>query len=441
MREIIAEPLLLLTLGLIGGFFLSIYLIQIILQTLSIKRFKTKTAPIVAELPSLTLLMPVRNEAAIVVEAINRALQLPLEKFEIIVIENASTDKTYDLLHQIFQLRPNGSPETFYSPLYKNLRVMKSPTPGKANALNLALPQVKSEIVATLDADTIPEAPGLIRLLQEFAQKPHVMALGGIVRVIKSSENFLAKIKVPNNILSSLQNLEYLRAFSGERLGWGLLKANIYMSGSCALFRTQSLINKGGFQRHSVTEDLETTLEILRDASNKSHPIDILPIIVAWTQVPHDLKSLLHQRRRWQAGLCQCLWKYHSLILSSRHGLIGVFTIPYIIAAEIWTPLLEFLAILLVAHALFYNIIDPVPVILIATISLLLSGILVTLAAFTENRYLKPTSPWSLVRTFFLSFPLNILYRPIINLVRLEATLRWPWIHHWRSIARKEISS
>ncbi len=439
MKELIPLDLLLLCLSLIGSYFLSIYLIQIILQTLSIQRFKNYKAKKQLELPSLTLLIPVRNEAELVVEAINRALQLPLSNFQVIVIENASTDKTYDLLHEVFQLRPNGKPDTFYTPLFPNLRVIKSPIAGKAHALNLALPQVNTEIVATLDADTIPEPQGLITVLQEFAHRPMIQAIGGIVRVINPSMNWSPKVKLPFSFLYALQGLEYLRAFSGERLGWGLLRANIYMSGSCALFRTGTLKESGGFQIKTVTEDLETTLELLKRSQGKPHPIDILPVVVAWTQVPHDLKSLFHQRRRWQAGLCQCLWKYRSLLLNSRCGLIGPFTLPYILFTEILAPLLEFLAFLLVAHAIFYELVALEPVFVIAGGSLGLSAILTSLSALTENRYLK--SRWSIIGLVLLSLPLNLIYRPVINLFRIEATLSFPWFKNWRSIDRKELTS
>lgn len=441
MKELIPLDLLLLILSLIGSYFLSIYLIQIILQTLSIQRFKRYKTKKDVKLPTLTLLIPVRNEAELVVEAINRALQLPLPHFQVIVIENASTDKTYALLHQVFQLRPNGTPDTFYTPLYPNLRVIKSPIAGKAHALNLALPQVQTDIVATLDADTIPESQGLLTVLEEFSLRPNIQAIGGIVRVLNPTSSWAPKVKMPHSFLYALQGLEYLRAFTGERLGWGLLRANIYMSGSCALFRTETLKSKGGFQLSTVTEDLETTLELLKQSLGKPHPIDILPVVVAWTQVPHDLKSLFHQRRRWQAGLCQCLWKYRSLFLNSRSGLIGPFTLPYILFTEVLAPILEFLSLLLLAHALFYDLIDLTPVIMIASLSLILSAFLTSLSAYTENRYLKAQSQWSILKLIFLSLPLNLIYRPILNLYRIEATLRFPWFRHWRSIERKELTS
>jgi cellulose synthase/poly-beta-1,6-N-acetylglucosamine synthase-like glycosyltransferase len=427
----IDPALILLILGLLGSYFLVMSLMQVLLQTLSYLRFQRNHQILKPICPALTLIIPARNEAEVVVEAINRALQIPLAEFEVLVVENASTDKTFHLLQEMFQLRVNGDPQIFRSVLFPKLKVLRSAEAGKTLALNLALAHVKSEIVATLDADTLPELNGLLALLNEFAIRPELQSIGGIIRVMdKNSQSAM-----PPRFLPALQSLEYLRAFSGERLGWGLLNANIYTSGACAFYRTQGLKERGGFQGESVTEDLETSLELVKHFSQKNHPIEILPIVVAHTQVPHGIGSLIRQRRRWQAGLWQCLWKYRSLFFQGR-GLVGTLTLPNVVLTEALGPFFEILALATLAHALFYELITLEPVLFISLFGLLLSATLTSWTAMVENRHLKKAKKWSIVKVFILSFLLNLLLRPIINIVRLEASLRFPWIKNWGSIKR-----
>ena len=91
------------------------------------------------ELPSLTLLVPARNEEHVVIEALSRSLQLPLKQFDVIVVENASTDQTHKLLQEMFQLRlENG---IYRSITHPHLRMLRSGIPGKALAPKITGPQ------------------------------------------------------------------------------------------------------------------------------------------------------------------------------------------------------------------------------------------------------------------------------------------------------------
>lgn len=428
-----------ITLSLLGTYFLIISLMQVLLQALSYRRHQRRLRHNHDELPSLTLLVPARNEEHVVVEALSRSLQLPLKQFDVIVVENASTDQTHKLLQEMFQLRlENG---VYRSITHPHLRMVRSTIPGKALALNVALPYVNTEIVATMDADTIPEISGIEALLREFKARPEVQGLGGIVRVMNPEKPEERRASPPRKHEYAIQSLEYLRAFSGERLGWGLLKANIYMSGACALFRTSTLRERGGFQIDTVTEDLETSLDLISCADKDQHPIDILPAVVAWTQVPHTLSGLFLQRRRWQAGLWQCLWKFRGLFLSTKRGLTGLLAVPYILFTEGLGPVMELIAYIMIAVALYCEFLEPMPVLVVAGLGLTLSGLLTVWAASVENRYIKNESAWPLIKVFFLSLPLNLIHRPLVNLVRVEACLRFPWIRSWGVIQRSQMTT
>lgn len=420
--NIVPLETLLIILGLIGSYFLIILLMQVMLLALAGRRLQMKRTKVMGELPPLTLLIPARNEAQVIIETLKRILALEIRGLRIIVIENQSADHTLKLLQDFTK---TADPE--------RLHLLESPEAGKARALNLALAHVTTDFVATIDADTIPHEQGLRTLLSELHARPELTAVGGVIRVLSGA------IRPPWGWLESMQSIEYLRAFTGERLGWGLLRGNIVLSGACAVFRTQSLRAIGGFQSETVTEDLETALELVKQSKLRANTIEILPVIAASTQVPTKLTSLLGQRRRWQAGLCQCLWKYRSLMLSSRHGLVGTLTLPYLFLAEAVTPLLEILSPLLIAHVLFYFPFATHPIAIVIVGGTTLAAVLNAWSGAMENRHLTGAGRWSLMRVFILSFPLVLLYRPIVSLARLEATLRFPWIVRWGKMQRKEL--
>ncbi len=415
------HPLALLGLQLAGLYFVIITVWQLLLCGLALLALRRRY-PEGDTHPSLTLLIAAKNESAGLVETVNRALQLPLENLHIVVIENASLDASLKLMQEFFQLRPSELPNVFTSLTHPRLRLMREPVAGKARALNTGLTLVETEFVASVDADTLVNASGIKKLLTYLQTKPELMAIGGVLDV-QAQQGFLEK----------LQRVEYLRAFLAERTGLSVLKANVHLSGALAVFRTRALRAIGGFASTSITEDFESALALMKAAPK--HPIEILPVIAATTQVPHTLTGLCRQRLRWQAGLAQCLWRYKILLTGPLTHFGRVITLPYLLVGELLGPLIELLAIAALAHALYYQLFSAQSALMIFAVGLILISLqnMALIKRFGRREKGMPNSFF----VFFYGIFLMLLLRPLLLFPRVFALLTWPWQRKFKSAQRK----
>ncbi|ASJ00524.1 glycosyltransferase [Thermococcus gorgonarius] len=250
----VIEFLLLIILAWDGYFFLK-YLLSL-----------TKAPKTSALRPKVSLLMPAHNEEKTIGEAIRAALNLDYPDFEIIVIDDGSSDKTYDVAL------------TFKDP---RLKVVRIPHSGKARALNEGLKLSSGEIIATTDADGVLEGKALKGLVERF-YADDVVAVGGQVRV------------QPRSFLEVVQDIEHLRIAMFRRAHE--LENLSVAPGPIAAFRRKALEAIGGFVNDPV-EDYATTV-----ALKGFGKVVYSPKAKCWVRMPTTLANLWRQRKRWFLG-------------------------------------------------------------------------------------------------------------------------------------------
>ena len=146
------------------------------------------------ELPTVSVLIPVLNEEKSIVSTLNSILKsdYPLDKLEVIVIDNNSTDNTNKLVREFIEKRNKIKRKTFKIKLY----IEKNP--GKGNALNLGISKAKGEIVFSMDADTFVE-PWSLKNMVRYFKNPEVMCVSPGITIYN-----------PRNILQRVQYIEYV---------------------------------------------------------------------------------------------------------------------------------------------------------------------------------------------------------------------------------------
>ncbi|MEW6654405.1 MAG: glycosyltransferase [Bacteroidota bacterium] len=259
---------------------LSLYFIQLIVFSIgaTMKYPKVKDE----KLPTASLIVAARNEEDKILECITSLdkLEFPAGKFEIILVNDHSTDKTGEIISEFIKDKPKFKmivPE-------KAIGTLK----GKTNALANAIKIANGEIILTTDADCIVN-PLWAKTMASYYQK-EVAFVGGFT----TQEDKTA--------FEGMQAIDflYLLTIASGSLNLGKPLAAI---GNNMSFRKSAYIETGGYENipFSITEDFRLLMSIWNLKKYKCiYPIDRNSMITS--KACHDYPTLYWQKKRWAVG-------------------------------------------------------------------------------------------------------------------------------------------
>lgn len=407
------------------------------------------------ELP-ISILVPAYNERSSIVTSVRSLLQLSYPDFEIIVINDGSTDATFETLKREFFLVP--FPEAYRQQLdtkpiravyrstsHNNLRVIDKVNGGKADSLNAGINVSRCPLFCCVDADSILDKDSLHKVVQPFLEDSLVVATGGTIRIAngcKVKNGFIESVDLPGKLLPLLQVVEYVRAFLFGRMGWSPLNAMLIVSGAFGLFKKEVVIEVGGYLTDTIGEDMEITMRIHKQyrLSRKKYRIVFVPDPICWTEVPEDMATLKNQRIRWQRGLLESMFANLKLLFHYRGGWAGWAAFPFLLIFEAFGPIIETLGYIFVfVLALTGNIsFQTMWVFYFATIcfGILLSVSALLLEEISFKVYKRPKQFLILLFAIMIE---NVGYRQINSWWRIVGAVRWivgqeaKWGHMKRS--------
>jgi cellulose synthase/poly-beta-1,6-N-acetylglucosamine synthase-like glycosyltransferase len=387
--------------------------------------------------PPVSILLPAYNEETGIVESIRSLLTLRYPELEIVVVSDGSTDGTVDCLIEAFDLvqirkvlrdavttKPVRA--AYVSRRHPELLVLDKENGGKADALNAGLAAAAYPFVCAIDADAMLEEDALIRVAKPMLDDPQlVAAAGGIVRIANGcrvDHGRVVEIGLPRSPLATLQVVEYFRAFLVGRMGWSSLQSLLIISGAFGLFRRSLVEAVGGWRTDTVGEDVELVVRLhryLRDRGEE-YRIEFVPDPVCWTEAPEDLRTLGGQRRRWQRGLAETLWRHRGVLLRPRYGVLGLVAFPYFFVFELLGPLIQLVGLPVTIYAFATGRLSLAFLIGFLVVSLLL-GLLLSVAALAleEFSFRRHPSTRDVVRLLAFSVFENIGYRQLNDYWRL----------------------
>jgi cellulose synthase/poly-beta-1,6-N-acetylglucosamine synthase-like glycosyltransferase len=407
--------------------------------------------------PPIALLAPAYNEALTIVESVRSLLSMRYPEFEIIVINDGSTDETLEILIDTFSLEPTEARDyelvvdhalilgLYASSLHPRLLVIDKDNGGKADALNAGLNLATAPIICSMDADSLLEPDALLRAVQPFLEDPQrVIAVGGTIRVANGctiADGRIVKVGAPRNLLALMQTVEYLRAFLMARLAWSQIGALTIISGAFGLFRRAAVLEVGGYAHGTVGEDMELVVRLHRHFRNTKQPyrIAFVPEPVCWTEAPETLKVLSRQRARWHRGALETFDRHRSMAFNPRYGAVGMIGFGWIVLSDVIGPPTEMLGYVLIPLWWSFGALslDYLLAFLGVTFAFGVALSVGALALEESELHRFPRTRDLLVLTGAAILE-NLGYRQLNQLWRLQGTLQWlRGAQSWGEMTRK----
>ncbi len=169
------------------------------------------------------------------------------------------------------------------------------------------------------------------------------MAIGGNVRIANGctiEDGIIKKVRLPDKLLPLFQNIEYLKAFLGGRIGWSSINALLIVSGAFGVFRKDYVVKVGGYREGFPGEDMNIIIKLHKYMlENKlRYRIAFCPDAVCWTQSPDTFRILGSQRKRWGRGNIKNMWDYRFMVFNPKYKQVGLLSMPYNVIFETLNP-------------------------------------------------------------------------------------------------------
>jgi poly-beta-1,6-N-acetyl-D-glucosamine synthase len=312
-----------LALVLLGTVVLLRWLIVQALAFCGADRARRRPRALPADPPLVSILVPAFNESDTVVDALRSLLELDYPAFDIVFVDDGSTDDTFLKALPLAGPHPNGM-----------LHVLTKPNGGKWSALNYGFSRARGSLILCVDADS-RLARDALRAMVPRLLEPGVVACSGQVM-----------IRNRDRLLTCLQATEYLVANGGLRMAQNAVGAVTVVPGPIGLYRREVMDQvaripaedgsapppghtgpgavAGPLSSATFAEDFHLSLSALVLGGR----IVYEPRAYAYTKCPDTILALLNQRYRWIRGT----WQVYALYARYLSGVAGTNTRARLVA-------------------------------------------------------------------------------------------------------------
>jgi biofilm PGA synthesis N-glycosyltransferase PgaC len=258
--------------------------------------------PVIEGNPHASIIVPCHNEGENIRDTIEYLANQEYENYDIIAVNDGSTDNTAELLDEL-------------KDQYPMLRVIHlAQNQGKAMAMRVGTLFSSSEYLICIDGDALLDRYATTWLVHHLTSAPRVGAVTGNPRV-RNRSTLLGKIQVGefSSIIGMIKRAQriYGRVFT--------------VSGVVAAFRRTALHQVGYWSTDMVTEDIDISWKLQLNHWD----IRFEPNALCWILMPETIKGLFNQRARWSQGGTEVLLKYIKNMFSWRKRRMWIVYLEY----------------------------------------------------------------------------------------------------------------
>lgn len=414
--------------------------------------------------PGVSIVAPAYNEEVTVKDNVISLLKQDYPKFEVVIVNDGSKDKTLQVLIDNFDLievpynyvyrvhcRPFRHLYKSTNPLYSRLVVVDKENGGtKADAVNGGLNVAQYPYFVNTDVDCILSRDAIYECILPVLLDRDVIAVSGIMSMSNGFEfddnNEVKEYRTSNNPWPLFQDLEYKRSFLIGKMGWSQINAMPNVSGGYGLFSTQVVIAAGGYGFDSFAEDMDMLTRMITYCCDFKMPYRVvqIPHTCCWTEGPSTWTMLRRQRIRWGRGLIQLLYNHKRLILKKKYRRLGLITYPYIVLFEFLAPIIEFVGYFMLVYLIFTGQVNWdtfwIMAAAIYAFAMMLSSFVVFYDYIQGGSYTKNHNYIKLVVAALIE---PFVYHPFITIFSLNGYFNYLTRQRavWKSIERKGVKS
>jgi cellulose synthase/poly-beta-1,6-N-acetylglucosamine synthase-like glycosyltransferase len=430
----------------VNGFYLTLFFLSLaeIRKYMRSHLFREDVELVSSELtPPVTIIVPAYNEAVTIRESVLSLTQLHYPEYEIIIVNDGSTDETLEVLKREFhlvrvnqiirqQIRTKPIRQMYRSRIFSNILVVDKENGGKADALNAGINVCTYPYFCGVDADSLLEKDSLLNAMRPFIEgENELVACGGIVRIANGCtvrNGKVVDVGLPRNLIAAHQVIEYLRSFLMGRIGMSRMNSLLIISGAFGIFRKRDIIAIGGYNTETIGEDMELVVRLQKHLYESKQEAKVLfvPDPVCWTEAPQTLRVLQRQRMRWATGLIESLALHKSTIFNPKYGAMGLLSMPYFLLVETLGPVIELFGTVFFLTGLFLGFVNVQFAVFFAFATLVF-GVFLSLTAvlLEEISFRRYTKVKDFVKLVLLSFLENFWYRQVNAFWKTWSVIRY----------------
>lgn len=384
--------------------FMVLYSLYMYVVTKYRKRKERKNPPILDYdyHPFTSVLIPCHNESEVIEKTVENILNLDYKDFEIILIDDRSTDKTPEIIKNL---------EKNHDKIKALIRT-KDSTPGKSAVLNDALKIAKGEAILVFDADAKVQSDFLSKMIPLLAPVD-VGALQAQKVIMNAKQNFLTSCQYNEYILDT-----HFQA------GRDAVRGAVELRGNGELFKLQALKSVNGWNENTITDDLDISTRL----HTKGWDIRFCSDCKVYEEGVITFGALIRQRRRWVEGSIRRYLEYAYDVFTSKDMSLRVgfdliayiteFLLPFWLIAEVVIQAFHFVKG-------YENCILSSIALVIATGVFFACGFIYSLRKYAQYSFLKAFYEAIVTSVYFITIWFPIAMFIIFKIIFTKKTMDW----------------